>query len=420
MPGGRCGCDADVPEHELTGREYPAYLWRAAPASRFGPPHPNDRVQNGFSQDGSMEQPPSALARAFRSVLVRGGLMKPPEPQTEPERKPFVHAIEVFWCDRDGLYLEGWIHAYERRILALRIEAGEGAYEIVRFAPRPDVKPHYPDAPFSDESSFKLYLPWRPGSPVTFEVVTADDRFVEAVELPRSPAATNNPYCLTDGSAWSDPQPEHGAAEESFAAFQREANERALTVAEVGARVVSSQMSPLRAAFAGAERYIGIDIHAAPNVDVVGDAHYIDQLIGRDAAGAVFSLSVMEHLAQPWLFAYGVNRALRVGGLTYHLTHQSWPLHEEPNDFWRFSDEGLKVLFGPAMGFEVIAAGLGSRVRIYPDQRQPAQALMPLVSAFGGAFVLARKVRDLPDGTVCWPTDRERSEDHAKHYPRRG
>ncbi|WP_448207498.1 hypothetical protein [Azospirillum sp. sgz302134] len=369
-----------------------------------------------------MEQPLSTLVRArraVRTVLSKGGLMAPPEPLVPP-RPPLVYAIEVFWCDRDGAYLEGWIHAYERKILTLRISAGEDAYEIASFAPRPDVLTHYAEFPFSAESGFKLYLPWRAGTPVTFEVITADDRFVETVELPRSPGASRAPYCLTDGSAWQDPSPEHGPAEEAFAAFQREVNERALVVAEVGARVVSSQMSPLRAAFAGAQRYIGMDIHAAPNVDVVGDAHYIDELIGRDAAGAVFSLSVMEHLAQPWLFAYGVNRALQVGGLTYHLTHQSWPLHEEPNDFWRFSDEGLKVLFGPAMGFEVVAAGLTSRVRIYPDQRQPAQALMPLVSSFGGAFVLARKVRDLPDGTVCWPTDRDTSESRAKHYPQRG
>ena len=368
-----------------------------------------------------MEQRPSALglaARTVRGVLSRSGLMKPPPPV--PERKPFVHAIEVFWCDRDGAYLEGWIHAYERRILRLRVAAGEDACEITSFAPRPDVLTHYAEFPHSAESGFKLYLPWRAGTPVTFEVITADDRFVETVELPRSPSAVRAPYCLTDGSVWRDPAPEHGPAEEAFEAFQREVNERSFVVAEVGARVVSSQMSPLRAAFAGAERYIGIDIHAAPNVDVVGDAHYIHDLIGREAAGAVFSLSVMEHLAQPWLFAYGVNRALKVGGITFHLTHQSWPLHEEPNDFWRFSDEGLKVLFGPAMGFEVIAAGLSSRVHIHPEHRQPAQALMPLVSAYGGAFVLARKTRDLPDGTVAWPTDRDSSENRAKHYPQRG
>ncbi|AWJ85443.1 hypothetical protein TSH58p_17875 (plasmid) [Azospirillum sp. TSH58] len=365
-----------------------------------------------------MEQRPSALrlaARTLRAALTRTG-----RPSPQPSRKPFVYAIEVFWCDRNGLYLEGWIHAYERRILALRVAAGEDAYEIASFAPRPDVLPHYAEFPNSAQSGFKLYLPWRAGTPVTFEVITADDRFVETVELPRSPEAARKPYCLTDGSVWQDPKPEHGAAERAFEDFQREVNERRLVVAEVGARVVSSQMSPLRAAFAGAERYIGMDIHAAPNVDVVGDAHYIHDLIGTAAAGAVFSLSVMEHLAHPWLFAYGVNRALRVGGLTFHTTHQSWPVHEEPNDFWRFSDEGLKILFGPAMGFEIIAAGMNQRVRIYMEHCVPAHALMPLVSSFGGSFVLARKVRDVPDGVVTWPTDRRISEDLARHYPQRG
>ena len=39
------------------------------------------------------------------------------------------------------------------------------------------------------------------------------------------------------------------------------------------------------------------------------------------------------------------------------LAPGAWPAHAQPNDFWRMSAEGLRVLFGAASGFEVLAAG---------------------------------------------------------------
>ena len=43
----------------------------------------------------------------------------------------------------------------------------------------------------------------------------------------------------------------------------------------------------------------------------------------------------------------------------------SWPVHEVPKDFWRFCDEGLKVLLGPSLGFEVLRSGLEEEMRMY-------------------------------------------------------
>ncbi|QCO07248.1 hypothetical protein [Azospirillum argentinense] len=38
-------------------------------------------------------------------------------------------------------------------------------------------------------------------------------------------------------------------------------------------------------------------------------------------------------------------------------------------------------------------------------------------SGYGNAFILARKVRDLPDGAVAWPMDFDESRDRAAQYP---
>ena len=125
-----------------------------------------------------------------------------------------------------------------------------------------------------------------------------------------------------------------------------------------------------RTTFFGASKFIGVDVHMAGNVDVAGDAHYLHELIGEASVDGVFSMAVMEHLSFPWLFAASVNRTLRLGGLTFHLTHQSFPIHEEPNDFWRFSDNALRILFGPELGFEIVSAGMHNRTFLYPETRR--------------------------------------------------
>lgn len=56
----------------------------------------------------------------------------------------------------------------------------------------------------------------------------------------------------------------------------------------------------------------------------------------------------------PWVVAIEINKLFEIGGVTYHLTHPAWPLHERPWNFWRFSDDGLRVLFSKPMGFEII------------------------------------------------------------------
>ncbi len=58
-------------------------------------------------------------------------------------------------------------------------------------------------------------------------------------------------------------------------------------------------------------------------------------------------------------------KALKVGGLLYIQTHQSFPLHGYPNDYFRFSQDALASLFGTTMGFEVVATNYDFPVRLY-------------------------------------------------------
>jgi len=309
---------------------------------------------------------------------------------------PIAYALETFWCDKYGIYLQGWLHCYEHPVEQLVIRIGGDSRTITEFSPRADLSAVVPDG----RAGFAAYVPASPRAPVLLTVRTSAGERTLAVDLPRS--SISQPTGLP-----------------AFGRFAQELNRRRGVVVEIGARLVSPGAQGLRGWFPDVERYIGVDVHPSPNVDVVGDAHRLASLVGTEAVDGVFSISVLEHLTLPWVAAGEINRVLRDGGWVFHLTHQTWPVHEQPNDFWRFSDEGLKVLFGPLTGFTVVEAGMFNRMDIYPEIRQGYEQ-MPLIPGWGGAYVLAQKIRHLPDGMAGWAIDPELLHRRSQEYPDHG
>jgi SAM-dependent methyltransferase len=161
------------------------------------------------------------------------------------------------------------------------------------------------------------------------------------------------------------------------------------TVLEVGSRIVSPGSSSKRSLFAN-NRYVGFDIYKDENTDIVGDAHELSKHVSG-TVDAVFSLSVLEHLAAPWLFALEVSKVLSVGGITFHATHFHWPEHELPWDFYRFSDYGLSALFSPLFGFEVLHTAVYAPGYMDLDISQPG---MRQARCWGGSAILAKKVAE--------------------------
>jgi hypothetical protein len=146
--------------------------------------------------------------------------------------------------------------------------------------------------------------------------------------------------------------------------------------------------------------YVGLDILPGPNVDVVGDAHELSRLFPPNHFAAVFSLSVFEHLAMPWKVAVEINRVLSTDGLVFTMSHQSWPPHEEPWDFWRFSKFSWQTLFNRATGFEILETACGEPGRLHPMRTSPVNRDMPSSLCWLGSTSLARKVADT---SLDWP-----------------
>lgn len=170
------------------------------------------------------------------------------------------------------------------------------------------------------------------------------------------------------------------------------------TVLEVGSRARSAITRQHR--IPPQLSYLGMDILPGPNVDIVGDAHELSQLLGDRKFVAIFSTSVFEHLLMPWKVALEMNRILEPGGIIYTSTHQTWPVHEEPWDFWRFSRHTWQSLFNPATGFEILEAVVGDPAHIHACRTTTVTRDLPHNPAFLGSASLVRKVSDT---ALTWP-----------------
>jgi hypothetical protein len=142
-----------------------------------------------------------------------------------------------------------------------------------------------------------------------------------------------------------------------------------------------------------AAEFLGTDIEAGADVNIVADLHTLSDVVGAERFDVILSCSTFEHLKYPTLAAHELMKALKVGGLLYLQTHQSFPLHGYPNDYFRFSQDALASLFGTQMGFEVVATNYDFPARIY-SRRFAAAQHMP---AFLNTTLLGEKRAPTPD-----------------------
>ena len=314
-----------------------------------------------------------------------------------------VHHIDQAWCDTGGVYVNGWTHAGPHPVRRVVLSCGGERAETSEFLPRRDVIAHYPELPPEGAMAFKVYLACPAYLPLTLSVITDAGSGEMAVRL--SPPNDVE-------------RPDATPAVEGFHAAMKA---RKGTVMELGARIVGSMTQSWRARYEPDCRYLGNDIHPGPGIDVVGDVHTLTASVAAGSLDGIFSVAVLEHLAAPWLAAAEINRALKLGGETLHVTHQTWPVHETPNDFFRMSDQALRSLFGSATGFEVIECGMAFPVAIVPPphMRHSDWLNVPFGRGCGQSYIRARKVAELDQAASLWSAqDLSRiSQDYPRPKP---
>jgi len=108
---------------------------------------------------------------------------------------------------------------------------------------------------------------------------------------------------------------------------------------------------PYRDLFMNVTRYIGLDLPPNGQAELYGDGM---KMPFRDAVfDTVLCNEVLEHVPEPSRLLEEAARVLRAGGILLLTTPQTWGLHHEPHDFYRYTKYGLRYLGGKC-GLEVI------------------------------------------------------------------
>ena len=319
---------------------------------------------------------------------------------TKPARS-VTSFLDVYWCDASGTYLRGWAHVDGRPGAPTTVSIGDRRV-TANAGRRDDLRAFWPDTREVVDSGYSAYVPGPPAGRVKLTLTIGHDEVEDWVTLPDHPLPT---------------QPEIRSRELLQERVLREiSNAPAGPILTVGLRRSGEELEDATLSRVTDRDLIGVDIHPGHGVDIVADAHRLEDAVGGRRFPVVYSASFLEHAATPWLFAQQCAAVLEPGGIAVHFAPWVWPTHAQPNDFWRFSTAGLERLFSGELGFETVLVGEFGQAVITPapDWRESATD-MATHSVPTFACIVARKVR--ASEHVEWPYTDAAEFTRARLYP---
>jgi SAM-dependent methyltransferase len=305
------------------------------------------------------------------------------------------YCIDEFVFFRSLVFVRGWVErkpsrSWQRKILRRQrapIEfsfrcAGEHVLPSVKWVDRPDLAAVF--GPTSTDWGFELHSIFLDGE---------ENEIYRTLELIIRSA---------DDEVVIDRAAEHVSLAEAAEIWNQFHGRPKTRVIEIGARARSGIT---RREMFGACDYIGFDVMPGENVDIVGDAHFLSEYV-TERVDAVASLSTFEHLIMPWQVVTEVNRVLKPGGLVITQTHQTWPVHDRPWDFFRFSKDSWRGLFNEATGFRILNAVECGPCVSTPllQQRSNAATRLDHQPGYMISICLAEKIGE---PCVSWTIDRD-------------
>lgn len=102
------------------------------------------------------------------------------------------------------------------------------------------------------------------------------------------------------------------------------------------------------------EDAVCLDVAPGPNVDVVGDAHAIP--LDDDQFDLVICTGTLNLCRDPYRVLDEFKRILKPGGLVHLEVGMFQPYNPEPEDYWRFTHAGLRLMFRRT-GFAEVRSG---------------------------------------------------------------
>lgn len=117
-------------------------------------------------------------------------------------------------------------------------------------------------------------------------------------------------------------------------------------ILEIGSRNVNGSVRPFIERFLKPKEYIGIDIIKGEYVDIVIPAEKLEDHFGKESFDVILSTEVLEHVRDWRLVINNMKSVLKRGGFLYITTRsRGFPLHDFPNDYWRYEIEDFKYIF---------------------------------------------------------------------------
>jgi SAM-dependent methyltransferase len=138
-------------------------------------------------------------------------------------------------------------------------------------------------------------------------------------------------------------------------------------------------------------KVVCVDILDVPGVDLVADAQDL-HMVDNDSVDFVATVSTLEHVRHPDKAVAEIYRILKPGGLMYVSIPFVFAFHGDPDDFYRFSHHGIRIL---CENFEIIDSGFN---------RGPASTMCDLLVRFSAILFSFNSVRlyDLNRTLFSW------------------
>jgi len=146
----------------------------------------------------------------------------------------------------------------------------------------------------------------------------------------------------------------HATAEKGFQALMHKHVPQGdgQTCIDIGSYNVNGSLRPMVEAHGYS--YIGVDIREGPGVDyVMPDPYHLPAALAGDAFDLIVTSSCLEHCVNPFRLMRDVQEYMLRGGLIVIQAPFNWQYHPHPEDYYRYSHEGLAALC-TEVGLEVV------------------------------------------------------------------
>lgn len=144
--------------------------------------------------------------------------------------------------------------------------------------------------------------------------------------------------------------------------IERHADKLGDNVLEVGSRMTHAGAWWIVNRDLARGQWTGIDMQPGHGVDQVADIHALPSEWSGQFSGVLCS-EVLEHVARPWVALPKLREVIRPGGWIVVTTLTSFPIHGFPDDYYRYTTSGLKLLLEDA-GFRDVEVENAGEIKV--------------------------------------------------------